>query len=136
MKLHAYLTFNGNCEEAMNFYAACLGGEIVEISRFGDAPMPISEEAKNKIMHIRMTFGDATLMASDTNEGQTVNFGDNITLSVGTTDIEETNTIFAQLAEGGNITMELQDTFWGAKFGMLTDKFGVSWMFNCELPKA
>ncbi len=103
--------------------------------RFGDSPMEIPEDAKNRIMHATFNFGSSSFMASDSMPGQDVPNCSNITMSLGTEDIEATNTTFSALATGGRINMPLEDTFWGARFGMLTDKFGINWMINCELPK-
>ena len=136
MQLFPYLNFNGDCEAALNFYQSIFGGEIVGLSRFGESPMEVSDADKNRVMNATFNFGNgSSLMASDSMPGQDVTSGSNITLCIGTEDIEATNRCFAQLAEGGLITMPLDNTFWGARFGMLTDKYGISWMFNCELPK-
>lgn len=135
MQLQAYLNFNGTCEAALNFYKDVFGGEIVGISRFGDAPMELNEEDKNRIMNATFNFGNNTFMASDTMPGSGTPTSGNITLALVTNDVEATDRTFAALAEGGEIRMPLEDTFWGARFGMLTDKFGIEWMINCDLPK-
>lgn len=135
MQLHPYLTFYGSCEAALNFYKTIFGGEIVGLSYFGDSPMEIGEDDKKRVMHATFNFGNNSFMASDSMPGQDAPTRSNITLSLGTDDLEATNHTFAALAEGGQITMPLEDTFWGARFGMLTDKFGIHWMINCELPK-
>ena len=136
MQLHAYLTFNGTCEDALNFYKDVFDGEIVGLSRFGEAPMPMDDDAKNRVMHATLNFGDGnSLMASDSMGGQEVPSTSSITLSLSGTDLEEGTRYFEQLSEGGQVNMPFEDTFWGARFGMLTDKFGINWMINCELPK-
>lgn len=129
--LNVYLTFAGNCEEALNFYKDCLGGDFT-FQRFGEAPMPSSEEQKNKIMHAEFRSGDVYFMASDAMENMTINGGDNITLSLNFSEEKEQAAIFEKLSAGGTVTMPLQDTFWGAKFGMFMDKFGINWMSNCD----
>jgi PhnB protein len=135
MKLNPYIMFNGNAEEALNFYHDCFGGEIRGINRYGDAPMPSPEESKNKILHSTFVFDDNTIMISDSMDSKNVPESSNIHLSVDVPGVDEMDVKFNKLAEGGKVTMPLQDTFWGARFGMLTDKFGVNWMFNCELKK-
>ena len=132
MQLQAYLTFNGTCEAALNFYKDVLGGEIVGISRFGETPMEFAEEDKNRIMNAVFNFGTNTFMASDTMPGEGTPTKGNITMALVTTDIEATERTFAALAEGGQVAMPLENTFWNAKFGMLIDKFGIEWMINCD----
>ncbi len=136
MSLIVYLFFNGNAEEAINFYINSLGGEIVSMQRYGDTPMPCDESVKNKVMHAVFTAAGATMMCSDTDGKKQFTFGDNISLSLDYKDPEAMRKAFDALAEGGNVTMPLQDTFWGAIFGMLTDKFGNNWMFNHDKPQA
>ncbi len=135
MKLFPYLNFPGNCEEALNFYKEALGGEIIQLGRYGESPMKSPEELKDKIIHARLQFGDALIMASDVMNGRPVNTGDNISLSVDSDNDQQLEEVFSKMANGGKITMPLQEQFWGAKFGMLTDKFGIHWMFNCEKKK-
>ncbi|MGI8951440.1 MAG: VOC family protein [Chitinophagaceae bacterium] len=133
MKLIPYIHFGGNAEDAINFYKKALGVEEVKIQRYGETPMPVDEDYKNKIIHARLIFdGDNILMISDAFKGQPVSTNGNVQLSVDINDIDNLEKIFNAMAEGGQITMPLQDTFWEAKFGMLKDKFGVGWMFNCE----
>ncbi len=135
MKLNPYLNFAGNAEEALNFYKNVLGGEIVNIGRYGESPMPADEDYKNKILHARLVFDDNLIMISDVFKGQQVSTGGNIQLSVEMDDVNKMDEVFNKMADGGKITMPLAEQFWGAKFGMLTDKFGISWMFNCQLNK-
>src|SRR5687768_9126351 len=123
-----YLTFNGNTREAMNYYKDCFGGELM-IQSFGEAPMDSSPESKDLIMHAHLQSGELNLMASDGRPGQPVTMRENVSLSVNCKTKEEQEKYFNKLAEGGNVTMPLQDTFWGAYFGMLPDKFGVQWLF-------
>ena len=135
MKLTPYLHFAGNAEEALNFYKDALGGEVIMLSRYGDSPMPSDEDYKQKIIHSRLQFGDNLIMISDSFKGQPFSTHGNIQLSVEIEDASEMEDIFNKMAEGGTVTMPLAHQFWGAKFGMLKDKFGVSWMFNCEQKK-
>lgn len=131
-----YLNFNGDAEAAFNFYVEAIGGEILFIQRFSDAPQDQDMGAdKNKILHLSATINGTTLMASDCPPGVSVSLGNNISLSLNMESAEELDIKFAKLAEGGKITMPVQDTFWGARFGMLVDKFGINWMFNYDYPK-
>lgn len=133
--LKPFITFSGNCEEAMKYYKEKLKGEITSMMHFDEGPMDVPEDFKKKIMYSELEFGDCAFMASDHMPNVNLTVGDNISLSIGTTDIETTESWFNSLAEDGKVTMPLQDTFWGARFGMLTDKYGINWMFNCELKK-
>ena len=132
MKLFPYLNFNGNCEEALNFYKEAFDGEIIQLGRYEESPMKSPEEIKDKIIHGRLQFGDVLIMASDAMNKNGVNNGDNISLSIECDTNDQLEKVFTKMSEGGKITMPLQEQFWGAKFGMLTDKFGFHWMFNCE----
>ena len=129
--IQPYLNFDGNAREAMTFYHACLGGQL-HIQSFGDVKMPGDQD---RTMHSTLTNGSAIIMASDTMPGMTLNKGNNQYICVDCSDVAEEERIFAALSEGGQVAQPLQDTFWGARFGMLTDKYGMHWMFNCELPK-
>ncbi len=135
-KLHETLClfkFSWHCEEALNFYKNAFEGEIIQLSRYGESPMPSKEEHKNKIIHARLKFGDVLIMASDVMDDRAVSSGAIIfSLSVECDSIDQLEKVFAAMSEGGKVTMPLQDQFWGARFGMLTDKFGIHWMFNCE----
>lgn len=135
--LNPYLNFNGNCEEAFDFYKSVFGGDFSYKSRFGEMPGAenVPESAKNLIMHVALPISAETiLMGSDSSEeyGRVTSFGDNISLSIGSDSPEEVKTIFEKLSEGGNITMPLEKTFWSPLFGMLTDKFGINWMVMVE----
>jgi PhnB protein len=134
-RIEPYLTFNGNCEEALNFYKESLDGEITGVSRFGDAPSPASDEQKKKIMHATFKFGDSGFMASDTMIERPVTQGSNFALSVGSDDEVKTKEMFEKLFQGGQVTMPLAVQFWGDLFGMVKDKFGISWMLNCAKKK-
>lgn len=140
-KVNVYLTFDGNCEDAFNFYKSILGGEFFMISRFGDMPPqegmpPISDEYKNRVMHVSFPVSKETvLMGSDSIPGMhQVIQGNNFSISVHTDIREEADRIFKGLSEGGTVTMPMSDTFWGAYFGMWTDKYGINWMVNYDDP--
>lgn len=130
-----YLTFNGTCRQAMTFYKDTLGGDL-QLMDFASSPMDVPDEAKNHIMHAILTNNGVTVMASDTMPDQTVTNGNSVSLSINCQSVEEINHLFNSLSDGGQITMPLDDTFWGARFGMLTDKFGTCWMFNYDYPQA
>jgi len=136
MKLNPYLIFSGNAEEVLNFYKDALGGEITMLSRYGDSPMPTDEDYKNKVMHSRLVFDGNLVMISDDMKGHPVSTGGNVQLSIEVESLDRINEVFEKMSEGGKVTLPLQDMFWGARFGMLQDKFGISWMFNHELKPA
>lgn len=125
-----YLNFNGNAAEALAFYAKALDGKILYQQTFGESPMPSGDDMKDKIMHASFQADKLVFMVSDCPPEQSVTSGSNISLSLNFPDVDSIEKTFAALAEGAKITMELQDTFWGARFGMLTDQFGINWMFN------
>lgn len=133
--MNVYLNFNGNTEDAMNFYKEALGGTIVSLQRFGDTPMPSSDDYKNKVMHGVMHISGVTVMFSDSTESKNVTFGNNFSLALDFDNDGDLERAFAAISTGGIVTMPAQDTFWGAKFGMCTDKFGVNWMVNYDKPK-
>ncbi len=135
MKLVPYLHFAGNAREVLNFYKDALGGDIVQLGTYGESPMPGDEDYKDKVMHARFVFDGNMIMLSDVFKGQSVSTNGNIQLSVDVDSEDKLDEVFNKMAEGGTVTMPLADQFWGAKFGMLQDKFGVSWMFNCDKKK-
>ncbi len=136
--VNPYLTFDGNCEEVFNFYKSVFGGEFPYIGKFKDMPPmedcgPISEVDGEKIMHVSLPISkESILMGSDCIEssGQVHNAGNNFAISINTDSIAEADKLFNGLSAGGKITMPLNKTFWGAYFGMFTDKFGIQWMVN------
>ena len=131
MQLTPYLMFNGDCEMALNFYAKTIGGEIKHLSRFEGSPAESMSADKQKVMHATFQGNGFSFMASDGSSLVVNNVG-NVHLSLDFKDSHAMENVFTAMSEGGKVTMPLQDTFWGAKFGMLTDKFGINWMFNCE----
>ena len=138
--LNPYLNFNGNTEEAFNFYKSVFGGEFLTLQRFRDTPMAgqIPAEAQDKIMHVALPIGQGNiLMATDALEsmGQKLNNGNNYSLSLSTESEEETERLYNALSAGGKIEMPLDKTFWGAYFGMFSDKFGIQWMVNYTFPQ-
>ena len=136
-----YLNFSRNTEEAFNFYKSVFGGEFFGegIMRFGDIPAqegmpPMAEEDKNLVMHVELRILDChTLMGTDAPEsmGFNVNFGNNSYINLQPDTRKETKKLFDALSNGGKVTQELEEMFWGDYYGSCTDKFGVQWMFNC-----
>ncbi|MDI1322211.1 MAG: VOC family protein [Algoriphagus sp.] len=133
---NTYLNFNGNCEEAFTFYKSVFGGEFSYLGRFGEMPHSeehkVSDAEKNKIMHVSLPIGASVLMGSDTGGEWAPSFvlGNNFSISVTADSKKEADKLFLALAEGGHVTMPLENTFWGDYFGMLTDKFGINWMVS------
>lgn len=136
MEMIVYLFFNGNCEEAMNFYRDAMNGNIVSIQRYGESPMPCDDADKGKVMHGVLQMEKFMMMFSDTGAKDPATFGTNYSLSLNFHDDATIDAAYAALSAGGTADMPLQDMFWGAKFGMCTDKFGVRWMFNFDRPQA
>lgn len=137
--INPYLTFNGNAEEAFNFYKSVFGGEFAGpgINRFKDTPgcEHMSAEDQQKVMHVALPIGNGDLlMASDYVEGMGAPFtsGNNFSIAVQPETEEEARRLFNGLSEGGNVAMQLDKTSWAALFGMLTDKFGIQWMVNYD----
>lgn len=134
-KLNSYLNFDGQAEEAFNFYKSIFGGEFAgEIYRMGNAPGTenLSEDSKNRVMHIGLPIGGDLLMGSDIipEFGQTFVRGNNNYISIFPDSREEAKRLFNGLSAGGTIEMPLEDQFWGDYFGSFQDKFGIGWMVN------
>jgi len=137
--VNIYLNFNGNCEEAFNFYKSVFGGEFPYIGRFNEMPpsneYKMSESDGNKIMHISLPIGGGTMiMGSDTGGEWAPGFtqGNNFSISINAESKEEAERLFNGLSNGGKITMPLAKTFWSDNFGMFTDKFGINWMVSFD----
>ena len=133
--MNPYLNFNGNTEEAFNFYKSVFGGEFLALMRFKDTPGcgEIPEADKERIMHIALPIGNGNaLMATDALEsmGQKLTFGNNFYIALAPESREEAERLFNGLSADGKIEMPLQDMFWGDYWGSFTDKFGVQWMVN------
>ena len=137
--INPYLNFQGNTEDAFKFYKSVFGGEFVTFQRFSDTPQgpQLPEDERNKVMHVALPIKGNILMGTDflKSMGHEFRPGNNISISVNPDSKEEATKIFNGLAAGGTVTMPLEDAFWGAYFGMLTDKFGIQWMVNYEYPK-
>lgn len=129
--LSIYLTFNGNCQEAMGFYQEIFQ-DTLDSRTYEGSPVEVPEEYKHKVLHARLDIGGAYLMASDGMPGTQANMGDATHISISVGETEEAKRIFDRLSQEGTIKMPLQKTFWSPLFGMLTDKFGVHWMIDTE----
>ena len=131
-----YIAFKGNCKEAIEFYRDKLGGEILFTETYGESPMK-GKGPDDKIMHCSIKIGDSVIMACDNvfDENPTI-VGNNISLALGGKDVAQAESLFEKMSDGANIIMPMQETFWAERFGMLTDKFGINWMFNVEKPEA
>jgi PhnB protein len=133
MKLNSYLHFNGQCEAAFKFYEKALDGKIEGTFPYSSSPSPIDVPPgfQNKLMHATIVIGDQALMGMDAPPGR-YRKPEGFSVSIGLKDVAKAERIFRALLEGATITMPMQETFWAARFGMLTDQFGIPWMINCE----
>jgi PhnB protein len=132
-----FLAFDGNCREAMEFYKKCFGAELFLLP-YADAPgdLPLqAKAAKDRILHATLSNGVPILMGADILPGTPFLHGNNFSVMLHCESLEEIERLFTALGENGEVTMALQDTFWGARFGTLTDQFGIRWSFNLPLGK-
>lgn len=132
MQLIPYLLFNGDCEEAFQFYEKILGGKIEGMSKNAGSPAEahVPAQWRDKILHARMTVGDSILLASDVPPDQ-YEKPSGFSVSIQLKDIAEAERVFKALADNGKVVMPIQETFWSPSFGMLVDRFGIPWMVNC-----
>ena len=139
MPILTYLSFNGNCRQAFDFYKEVFGGEYLMLETFANGPaeMGIPEAEFNNVMHASLSIGDGVIMGSDSpsNFGPPPVVGNNFSLTFPTQSREETDALFAKISEGGTVTMQPADMFWGAYFGSCIDKFSINWQFNFETPQ-
>jgi PhnB protein len=137
MKLHTYLNYGGNCEQAFRFYEQHLGGKITMMMTHGQHPNPndVSPDRKNAILHARMNIGETELMGADVPPERFQPMR-SVYLSLTVSSIDEAERIYALLSDGGEIFMGMQETFFAFRFGMLRDKFGTSWMILHERPSS
>jgi len=134
--LNPYLNFNGTAEKAIKLYESALGATTEGLMHWGDVPgMTVAAEHRNRVMHALLHLGEGVMMISDAQPSAPVPTDSNVRVCLNFDDVADMTNKFEALAAGGKVTMPLQDTFWGAQFGMLTDAFGVHWMFNCEIKK-
>lgn len=136
MAVNVYLNFNGNCRQAVEFYAEVFDTEKPQIMTFGEAPQnpeyPLPEEAKDLVMHTRLNISGSNVMFSDTFPGWPFVQGNNVSLAFVSNDMEEIKRVFDRLKEGGKVAMDLQETFWSKSYGSLQDQFGIEWQLSHE----
>ncbi|MFD2614442.1 VOC family protein [Paenibacillus gansuensis] len=134
--LNPYLVTNGNGKEAVEFYKDALSAEVVIVQTFGEAPQdpnyPVAEEAKDRIMHATLRFGESLLMLSDTFPGMPHQIGNHVTIALNVNDAESAKNMFHKLQQGGEVLMPIQETFWSPAYGMVKDKFGVTFHVSVE----
>ena len=138
MKVQAYISFDGRCEEALEFYKKRIGAEVTGLMRWKESPdaaMQAPPGYEEKIMNAAFRIGETDLMADDGMGEKHAEFK-GMSLAIEVADDAEAKRVFTALGEGGNVTMPLLKTFWTSSFGMLTDKFGVPWMVNVAAQKA
>jgi PhnB protein len=131
--INPYLTFNGNCREAMSFYKKCFGGEL-KFQTIGESPMADKMQARMKdcILHGTLSKGSLVIMATDCVPEQELIKGNSVSLALNCSSEKEIKIIYKKLSTGGNATHPLENTFWGALFGTLTDKYGNYWLLNFD----
>ncbi len=139
--VNVYLTFNGDCEKAFNFYKSAFGGEFPQVSKFGEMPPqegmpPIPDSEKEKIMNISLPISKETVLSGcDSSEafGQATVIGNNFAITITIDSQAEADRLFNELSAGGKVIMPMDKTFWGAYFGNFIDKFGINWMVNFDM---
>jgi len=136
MAVETYINFNGNCREAVEFYAEVFETEAPKIMLFGDMPpddaFPLTEETKKLVMHTEIKVKGSNIMFSDVPADMPFIAGNNISLVLRSSDMEEIKAIFNQLMADGNVMMELQETFWSKCYGFVIDKFGIGWQLSFD----
>lgn len=137
MAVNAYIRFNGNCREALAFYADVFGTKQPKVTTYGDQAngYPMPDEMKSLVMHSELSIMGDTVMFSDVASDMPFIFGNNINLTLISDDAEALKSAFAKLKVGGQIIMDLQPTFWSSLYGYVTDQFGVGWQFSHETAK-
>ena len=130
-QINSYLTFNGNCREAMAFYQECLGGELI-VPTIGESPLEkkMPRQMKESVLHSSLTNGSFVIMATDCVREEGLVKGNSVSLCLNCSSEEEIRACYEKLSSGGKANHPLEDTFWGATFGDLTDKYGNNWLLN------
>lgn len=133
MEANPYLTFNGNCEEALKFYEETLGAKIETVTKHGGTPSEehVPADWRDKVLHARFKIDDNAIMASDAPPGH-YSQPQGISIALALTDMTKSEDIFNKLAEGGSTQLPFGPTFWAKGFGMCVDRFGIPWFVNCE----
>lgn len=137
VRMNAYLVMNGNAREAIDFYAKALDAQVITVNTFGEQPpdpnFTMPDEVKDLIMHGLLKVGETDLMLSDTYPGMPYQTGNHITIALISDNADRSRRFFDALAEGGEVGMPLQETFWSPAYGQVTDRFGVSWQITTEV---
>jgi PhnB protein len=137
VRMNPYLVMDGNAREAVAFYAKALEAKIISVQTFGEMPAdpshPLPDGVQDRILHALLKVGESELMFSDTFPGMPYQTGNHVTIALTTDEAEKAKQIFDALAEGGQVTMPLQATFWSPAYGQVTDKFGVGWQVTTEV---
>ena len=132
--VNPYIAFKGNCRQAIEFYKNALDAKVLFTQTMGESPMSDMGPAEN-IMHCTLKIGDSNIMMCDDPRPEAAADGGNISLAIGLNNPERAKQLFGNLAKDGSVIMPLEKTYWAEAFGMVTDKFGVKWMVNCDAPK-
>lgn len=136
MAINVYINFNGNCRKAVEFYTQVFETEKPKIMTYGDTPpnpaFVLPEEAKNLVMHALLNINGSSVMFSDVFPGSPFIEGNNISLVIGSKNMDEIKSLFNKLKDGGVVDMDLQETFWSKCYGSLTDKFGIIWQVSYD----
>lgn len=133
MKMYPYIKFNGTTEVAFNFYKDVFNGNLTDMQKYGDYDKPEFEKVKNLVVYAALTFENNTISGGDYLPDENVVETSNISLSIEIMEVFILENIFHKHSEGGKILVPLQDSFWGARFGMVQDKFGINRMLSCNL---
>lgn len=133
LEVNPYIEFQGNCRQAIEFYKSALDAEVLFTQTVGESPMSDMGPAEN-IMHCTIKIGTSTIMMCDAPRLDSTGGSGNISLTIGLNDPARAQQIFEILAKDGSVIMQLEKTYWAEAFGILTDKFGVKWLINCEAP--
>lgn len=139
MDFSLFISFDGDCKDAVEFYAKVFRSEVQGLMTFGQMPpdpsFTVPEEDKNKVMYSSMSIGGCTIMFCDTPTGMPFIKGNNMSPTIGSKDMDEIRRLFHALKEGGTVEMELQQTFWSDLFGVVTDQFGIGWQISHDSGK-
>ena len=133
MKVQAYLAFRGNCQEALDFYADCLGAEIKNRQTYADRKIDVPNEYRDRLQHAELKGNGVNFMAYDAAPDTPLTDGTKIHLSIDVGNKQKAQEIFEQLSSGGKVHHELREREWNALFARFTDKYGINWMLNCDL---
>lgn len=134
MSVDLFINFDGNCREAVEFYAGVFRSGQPKFMTFGEMPpdprFPISDEMRDLVMYSSLPVAGSNLMFSDVTPGTSLVVGNNVSITVGSTDVSEIDRMFEEMKVGGSVEMELQETFWSKRYGALADRYGIHWQFS------